>query len=232
MYIKIFRKDKTVSEFERYDGEIANFFSAIREDTPDSEIINVIFRVSYTIGDKSAFSDYEELVEMIDSVGSAKTRIENKCDYMFDLVIEGKLMDVIVYDEFLDPRHRFNLVDILMENDIILMDSLLRGVTLNHFSSNSSLILRFLSDKNGGMEYEEVLNILKKEIPKNSLKGFLPDIFVELYKCKPESAKTKPLEVDKMSLKSIKDETVKELDRTIRMYFNDNEHELEGELDA
>jgi len=227
MYIKIFRKDKTTSEFERYDGEVGNFFHAVREDTTDKEITNAIFRATYSIGDRNTFDEYKEFVESIDSVGSTKARIENTSDYMFDLVIEGKLMDIIVYNEYLDVRRKFNLVDTLMENDIILMDSLLRGIVLNHFSTNSSLILRFLSDKNGGMGYEEVLNILKKEIPKNSLKEFLPGIFMELYKCNPEAAKTKPLEVDKMSLKSIRDETVKELDRTIRLYFNDDEIEEE-----
>jgi hypothetical protein len=108
MYLKVFRKDGTTKEYERTDGEFCELIGLVREDTDDSKINYVIFKSKYIHDCSDNYEDFKSLVECITSIGSVKVSIEHEDSFIFELVLKGKLMDLVTYFDYLDPIHTFN----------------------------------------------------------------------------------------------------------------------------
>ena len=180
-----------------------------------NNIERVSFRETYIYSGKK-LDILRERASMLSQCTSVGITIENVADYTFDLIMEGKLADVVSVCYSLQLSREFFRLETYMATDINLSDHLLRS---NRFTGdfNTSLIIRFLSERNK-MNYDDVFSYLTSSMPKANLRDFIPLVFKRLYGLKVEDVKV-DRDGDKMSLKSINSDNLKKIDEELKTYF-------------
>lgn len=159
----------------------------------------------------------KELKDILDTYSpfiNIKVLITNITNYTFDIEFEGNLFDIIGIIKSLDIPSVFQRLDYHLNIDISLYDLLIRDID-SRISLNDSLIIRFISERNGNLGYSKVFDILRNDIPRTGLKEYIGIIFQKIYNQKVEEARVMEINGDKLSLKSILNSKIKELDDEI-----------------
>jgi len=132
---------------------------------------------------------------------SASISIENATSHSFDIIIEGKILDVFSLIYYLRINHEFSKLSSYLENDYYILDTLLNGVK-SKGDVNMSLVLKFLSSHNGNDPPSIVYEILKNDLNKKALKQFLPNMFKNIYGISHSEFKLEE-DIDKLTLRNL-----------------------------
>ena len=164
-------------------------------------------------------NELRNTIEEISNCTTTSILIENVTKYTFDIIIEGKLLDVFSMFHNLGLITQYTKLRIYLENDIQLLDTLLNKTKMKGDLSKS-LIIRFLSEKNGNVNYNYVFDVLRGDIGKGDLSKFLPLIFKEIYGKEHFNIKFNNMDIDKLTLKNIDDVNLKKIDSELRTKLN------------
>lgn len=174
-----------------------------------SSVHKVTYILKY-VKDNKDLSRLKNRIDMLSNIISTKIELVENDKYVFHVILSGKLGDVLGTGRLLNINNDYNSINLYMDNDISLINSILKGTRFGG-DTHASLIVKFLSESTGNINNGYVLDILSNDISKPDLKIFLPHLFYKLYGKKIEEIKTDVEGSDKMTLKSIDSNKLKNI---------------------
>ena len=195
---------------ENYNGR--NAIDYYLKDIDLDKIERVIAKENF-IYTKDELDRLRKNIVDISNCTETSISIEDVTEFSYKLVIEGKLLDV--FSMFYNlGMHTVSKVSVYIANDYNLLDTLINKVKMKG-DYNKSLIIRFLSEKNGNSSHEYIYRILHDEISKVDIKKMLPNMFTKIYGIKYTDYKP-DISVDKLSLNNINNDNLKSIDAELK----------------
>jgi len=222
MKLKIFTKGK-VGNLDIFTYLLRDITTEIQKTLELKDIITTRLIIPLVMTENSDLKRLTNEIEDYSLLSDIKMKIENITKMGFELILDGKLGDILGAILTLDINKRFKRLDIYIREDINMIKDLL-GKHSNRFDTGRSLIIKYLSINNGNLSFNDVYRVLQREYKKTELRKFLPDIFKEVYGFSMEEAKYSAT-VNKLDLESIDDTELKSMEDDYAIRIRDVEYE-------
>jgi hypothetical protein len=213
MKIKVTTKDNKTKTLYLFDKNLRTIISSVSEEIDLKTIDKVKVEMRFSFNDLSRVEELKSNIETYNIVSNSKCSIKEINDYIFSIVIVGKLTDSISILQSLNLMN-FKSVDTLMKNDINFIKNLMNK-RHDRYDYNYSLIIKYLSDNNCNLPYSRIYDMLTNYNNKAFINKVLLPLFKELYNCEINEARIKD-STDKLSLQSINENTLKEIEVYVR----------------
>jgi hypothetical protein len=160
------------------------------------------------------FNNLKDTIETLQPFIDVKVMITKKDNHFFDISFSGNILDILGIISLFNISSLFETSTHALNTDISLTDYLLRGNEFRYHITQS-LILRFAAKESGNLNLQTTYDILRNEINKQDLKKYISIVFHKIYSMNIEDAKIIEDTSDKLSMKSILNSKIKELDTDI-----------------
>lgn len=162
---------------------------------------NVELSEVYISNDDTIPHNLNDIVRLLNDISTTIVSITKDSMYKFKVLVSGKPGEVIGIFNILDINHIYYRLSTAMSTDLIMIDNVISD-THNSFDYNHSLVIKYLSDRNGNVSYRIVYETLLSHGHTDEISALLVSIFKKMYGMDIKDAKL-PVNGDKMSLNNI-----------------------------
>jgi len=162
-----------------------------------------------------SLEDLQSLVRKYQQYIDTKIEVKDVNQFIFNIEMEGNIFDIIGLIKGLKLHDEFCRYRTYLNNDINIINLLLRGTDVRNVDTKRSLILRFLSERHCNLNQQQIFDILRHDIAKKDLTDYVTIVFYKVHGIKIDEAKEIEEKTDKLSIKSILNSKIKELDDEI-----------------
>jgi hypothetical protein len=159
--------------------------------------------------------DLQNLIHKYTPFINVKIKLNDINPYVFNIELQGNIFDILGITKGLRLQDEFCRYRTYLNNDINIVNFLLRGADGRNIDTGRSLILRFLSERHCNLNTQQIYDILRHDIVKKDLTDYVSIIFYKVHGIKIDEAKEIEEKTDKLSIKSILNSKIKELDDEI-----------------
>ena len=119
-------------------------------------------------------------IETVNEFGSVNVNVFDINDYAFEIVVSGRLIDILGVASILNI-HKYTTYNEIIKSDIKVINSCITRRRINNIDTiYKSLILETLSNFNSGMSKDKVLDYLN-QLSKRDMVRLLTRLFEEIY---------------------------------------------------
>ena len=209
-----------IKEIDIFSYAVGDILDIIEKDVELKYIRKVELILTLVPNDLSKLEELKRMVARIQKGSSVFVEFGHLKDYMFSIKFEGMIVDVISMISLLCIYNDFERVDTYIKTDCDMIKNLLKESN-ERFDMNFSLVLRYISERNGNENINTVFEMLKHDFKKKELKEILSIVFKKIYGVSKEEAKYQTSN-DKLDLGSIDDKKLKEMEDETAMRLDDS----------
>jgi hypothetical protein len=180
MIIKFNKSDKEPIKLYKDKYYNNDILKTLSDDYKDEELLDVTVQNRFVGYDDKRFKEIKRYIDRIKSLTKCDVSIKKLNSYFFDIKISGTLIDAnSIYVNILqifNPHslHTSMQIDSNLEESVRIH----RGFNYNY---SSSLILKFLSERNGNEDIGNVFDIMRRNNEDNKFGSLIIDLFNTLY---------------------------------------------------
>jgi len=173
------------------------------------EITHVDAQLSLVYDTIAKIETLKLTISTLTKISSVVMELGDIKKYTFNLKIDGKLGDVLSTIKLLDVYNTFSPVDDYIKTDVTIIKYLLTPHRGNnpHPDINHSLVLRYLSEEHGKLNYSNIYEMLRHDFKLPDLQELLPEIFTRVYHTNYVDIKYKSSD-DKLDICNIDDDVL------------------------
>ena len=207
MKIKATRNGE-VKEFELRYSNYSDILNLYTDEEIDSEW-DIEMSEIYISNQDEIPNDLSERARFLNTMSNTMVSIDKNSMYQFRISISGKPADTLAIFDMFGVNHVYHRLYTTMSADLNMIGNV-TSESHKSFDYNYSLIIRYLSDRNGNVNNRFVYDTLLTYGGSEEVSTLLNTIFKNIYGTSINDAKL-PSNGDKMSLNNIDDEKVEEL---------------------